>query len=410
MKDTYIQSMFANRIGGAQFGKDTKIYKFEKIKRAKKAATIAHPGMEILDFGVGEPDAMADKSIREELKKQVDQPENRGYSDNGIPEFKEAAAKYLKKVYGVNVDPDTEINHCIGAKPGLAIMPLCFINPRDATLMTVPGYPVMGTHTTYLGGEVYNMPLTERNNFLPDLNSVPDEVLKRTKMMYLNYPNNPTGAVATVDFYKKVVAFAKRNNIVVVQDAPYARLVYNSEPLSFLSIPGAKDVGVEFHSMSKAFNMTGWRLGFVAGNALIVKAFALVKDNIDSGQFIAIQKAAIKGLEHPEITEDIVAKYKRRLTYMVKTLEKKGFNAKMSGGSFFLYVPIPKGIKSGRKFKNAEEFSDYLIREKLISTVPWDDAGHYFRMSATFVAKDAGDEKRVLKEFEKRLDEAEFEF
>ncbi len=407
---TYIQSIFADRIGGKQFGKDATLYKFAKIKIAKQEAKKEHPNMELLDFGVGEPDDMADKIIREEMKKQIDVWDNRGYSDNGIDEFQKAASGYMKNIYGVDLDSDTEIVHCIGAKSALSIVPKCFINPGDIILMTVPGYPVLGTHTEYLGGKVYNMSLEVKNNFLPDFRAIPKDIRKRAKMMYLNYPNNPTGTVATKEFYEKVVKFAKENNIIVIQDAPYASLVFDTEPLSFLSVKGAKDVGVEIHSMSKAFSMTGWRLGFVAGNELIVKAFANVKDNTDSGQFKAIQMASIKGLDHSEITDKLVLKYERRLKAIVEILKKKGFDAKMSGGTFFLYVQIPKGIIGGRKFKNAEEFSDYLIREKLISTVPWDDVGNFFRMSATFVAKGEEDEKRVLGEFEERLGGVEFEF
>lgn len=216
--------MFAERIGGANYGKDTEIYKFEKIKRAKAAAKKEHPDVELIDMGVGEPDDMADARIVAKLAEEAAKPENRGYADNGIAEFKEAAAEYLKNVFGVDgIDPETEVNHSIGSKPGLAMMPSCFINPGDVTIMTVPGYPVMGTHTKYLGGEVYNVPLTKENNFLPDLDSIPEDIRRRAKLFYLNYPNNPTGAGATPEFFRKVVDFAKANNIVIVHDAPVCR-------------------------------------------------------------------------------------------------------------------------------------------------------------------------------------------
>jgi LL-diaminopimelate aminotransferase len=306
-QSTFIQQQFANRIGGSNYGKDTNIYKFEKIKRAKAAAKLAHPDVELIDMGVGEPDEMADAGIVAKLAEEAAKPENRGYADNGIREFKVAAAKYLKDVFSVDgIDPDTEVLHSIGSKPALAMLPSVFINPGDVAILTVPGYPVLGTHTKYLGGEVYNVQLTKENNFLPDLDAIPADIAARAKLLYLNYPNNPTGAAATVAFFEKVVAWAKKNNVVVVHDAPYAALTYDGvKPLSFLSVPGAKDVGVELHSLSKSYNMTGWRIGFVAGNHLIVKAFGDVKDNNDSGQFIAIQKAAIYGLERPEITEAI---------------------------------------------------------------------------------------------------------
>jgi LL-diaminopimelate aminotransferase len=262
----------------------------------------------------------------------------------------------------------------------------------------------------YLGGQVVNLPLNEENNFLPDLKSIDAETARKAKLLYINYPNNPTGANATQEFYREVVDFAKANDIVVIQDAAYATLTYGAKPTSFLSVPGAMEVGAELHSHSKAYNMTGWRLAFIVGNELVVKGFAHVKDNIDSGQFAAIQKAGIYALEHPEITEQIVEKYQRRLKILVETLNSVGFNAKMPGGSFFLYVKAPKGIKGGRKFESGEDFSQYLITEHLISTVPWDDVGSFTRFSVTFAAKDAADETRIMGEIKKRLSRVEFEF
>lgn len=409
--DPYIQSLFAERIGGAMFGKEQKIYKFEKIKRAKRAALAAHPGAELIDFGVGEPDEMAFPGVVRTLQLEAEKPENRSYADNGIQEFKDAAARYLQKIYGVgNINPETEVLHGIGSKPVLAMFPAIFINPGDVTLMTVPGYPIMGTHTRWYGGEVVNMPLREENGFLPDLDSLSADVRKRAKLLYLNYPNNPTGAGATRAFFEKVVKFAKENSIIVVHDAAYAALMYGSRPLSFLSVPGAKDVGVELHSLSKAFNMTGWRLAFVAGNERVIAGYGNVKDNYDSGQFKAIQKAGVHALDHPGITDEITAKYERRLRAMSGVLAELGFNAKMPAGTFYLYVKMPKGVKGGRRFANAEEFSEFLITEKLISTVPWDDAGSYIRFSATFESKGGADEQRVLDEFKKRMGGLQFEF
>jgi LL-diaminopimelate aminotransferase len=411
MADSYIQNLFADRIGGSQYGKSDAIYKFEKIKRAKRAAMAAHPGQEIIDMGVGEPDELAFPEVIDELCREAKRPENRGYADNGIQEFKEAAARYLARVYGVKgINPGTEIVHGIGSKPVLAMFPSIFINPGDVTLMTVPGYPVMATHTRWYGGSVHALPLTAENGFLPDLDTVPADVRKKAKLLYLNYPNNPTGAGATRAFFEKVVRFARENDIIVVQDAAYSALMYGTKPLSFLSVPGAKDVGVEIHSLSKAYNMTGWRLAFVAGNDRVVAGYATVKDNYDSGQFKAIQKAGVHALDHPEITEKIKVKYERRLRSLVSTLNAMGFDARMPAGTFYLYVGMPKGVKGGRRFANAEEFSEYLITEKLISTVPWDDAGPYIRFSATFEAKGKADEKRVLAEFKKRMSGLQFEF
>jgi LL-diaminopimelate aminotransferase len=404
MASTYIQKTFADRIGGAKFGKSTKIYKFEKIKRAKAAAQKAHPGVELLDFGVGEPDDMAFPGVVETLQREAARWENRGYADNGIAEFKEAAARYLDRVFGApGIDAQTEVIHAIGAKPALAMLPACFINPGDVAVVTVPGYPVMATHTKWYGGRVVELPLTQERKFLPNLGALKASDLKRAKLLYLNYPNNPTGASATREFYQDVVKFAKKHKLIVVVDAAYASLTYGEEPFSFLSIPGAKEVGVELHSLSKAYNMTGWRLGFVAGNPLVVSAFGMVKDNCDSGQFKAIQRAGIYALEHPEITVEIGRKYERRLRRMVDALGAVGFDVTMPRGSFFLYTRAPKAVKGGRKFKGAEDVSEFFITEKLISTVPWDDVGHYLRFSATFLAKDEADERRVLDALKSRL-------
>lgn len=411
MSGSFIQTMFSERIGGKRFGLDDKIYKFEKIKRAKAKALKANPGGELIDLGVGEPDDMAFPGVVETMQKECARWENRGYSDNGIAEFKDAAAGYMERVYGVSgINPEKEIVHAIGSKPALAMMPAAFINPGDITLMTVPGYPVMGTHTKWYGGEVLNLPLKEENGFLPDLDSIDRAILGQAKLLYLNYPNNPTGAAATAEFFEKVVRFANDNNIIVVHDAAYAALNFYGTPLSFLSIPGAKDVGVEIHSLSKAFNMTGWRMAFVVGSEKVVASYGFVKDNYDSGQFKAIQKAGIYALEHPEITAEIGNKYERRLKALVETLNSIGFSSKMPKGSFYLYVKVPKGTKAGVTFDSAEAFSQYLIKEKLISSVPWDDVGNYVRFSATFVAKDISDESRILDEIRKRLSDTEFAF
>ena len=400
----YIQNLFAERIGGSRFGRATKVYKFEKIKRAKREAKKKNPNIELLDFGVGEPDEMASNMVVEALKIECGKPENRGYADNGIAELKAAAAAYLKNVYGVEgIDPEKEVIHSIGSKCALAMLPDCFINPGDAVLTTVPGYPVMATHAEWNGARVVRLPLKEDGGFLPDLESLSSEDLRGAKLLYLNYPNNPTGAVATPEFFGKVVSFAKANSMVVVHDAAYAALTYDAKPLSFLSIEGAKDVGIEIHSFSKAFNMTGWRLAFLAGNERVISAFSHVKDNFDSGQFMAIQKAGVYALKHPEITEKTVSKYKRRLDLMVKALNGAGFKAVMPGGSFYLYVGAPSFATAGAAFNTAEDASEYLIKEALISTVPWDDAGRYLRFSATFEAKDKEEEHRVVEEMGKRL-------
>ncbi len=412
MTDPWIQSQFATRIGGDRFGKDTTIYKFEKIKRAKRAALAANPGAELIDMGVGEPDDMAFPEVVEALQYECAQWENRIYADNGIQEFKDAVARYMKSLYNVDIDGENEVVHSMGSKSALSLLPAAFINPGDITVMTIPGYPVMGTWTKYLGGEVINLPLTAENGFLPDLESIPEEKRPRIKLIYLNYPNNPTGASATEAFFKKAIAFAKKYNALIVSDAAYAPLNFTGKPLSILSIPEGKDYAVELHSMSKGFNMTGWRLSWVCGNPLAVKAFASVKDNADSGQFMAIQKAAIKALDNQDvITPAISAKYERRLKFLAKTLADLGFDAKAPEGSFYLYMRAPKGIEGGVTFASGEDFSQWMIKEKLISTVPWDDVEPCVRFSATFVARGgAEEEQRVLDTFADRLKDVKFIF
>lgn len=405
-----LQKLFAGRIGGAQFGLGTEIYKFEKIKRAKAAALKARPQVELLDFGVGEPDQLAPFPIREALKKAVDDPANRGYADNGIREFRVAACRYMETFFGVQgLNPDTEVNHSIGSKPALAMLPLCFVNPGDVVLTTAPGYPVMATHAKYLGAEIVKLPLERSNGFFPDLKKLKPATLKKAKLLYVNYPNNPTGTAATEAFFDELISFAAKHNILVVQDAAYATLIYGRPRLSILGRPGGKDVAIELHSMSKSYNMTGWRLGFVAGAAGAVKAFAEVKDNTDSGQFKAIQHAACAGIADKQLSEAIRGHYEKRLKLLVAALRRSGFDAEMPGGTFYLYVPAPKaGGKTA--FQTAEDASQYLLREHSVSTVPWDDVGAFLRFSATFESRGDADDKRVIAELEKRLAAADLKF
>ena len=403
MSMPYFQELFADRIGGSRYGMGTEIYKFERIKRAKRKALADYPDRQLLDFGIGENDAMAPVSVRRRMAEEINLPENRGYADNGIPEFKQAVARFMHRTFGVELDAVTEVNHCIGSKTALAMLPACFINPGDITLMTVPGYPIAGTHTRYYGGAVYELPLLPEHAFLPDLQSIPSDVRSKAKLLVLNYPNSPTGKVATRTFYEGVIDFARENRIVVVQDAAHVLLTFAGEPLSFLSIPGARDVGVEVHSLSKGFDMIGWRIGWVCGNAKIVQALADVKDNCDSGQFMAIQKAAVTALDDPSIPQRTNAKYRRRLQKLVDTLNSCGFHSQMPGGSYFLYTRAPRGVQGGPVFTTAEEASQYLIKELSMVTVPWHEGGQYLRFSATYVADDEAAEDALMKETRRRL-------
>lgn len=402
-------NLYAQRIGGEQFGTSTEIYKFEKIKRAKAKVRKTDPDLEILDFGVGEPDRMAPEVIREALKREVDKPGNRGYADNGVAEFKQAAADYMKRFFDVDLDPEAEINHCIGIKPALAMLPLAFVDPGDVVFQTVPGYPVMATHATYLGGEAVNIPLCAENGFLPDLKAIDPALADRCKLFYINYPNNPTGATATPEFYDELIAFAQKHNILIVQDAPYATLVYDGPRTSILQRPGAMECAIELHSMSKAYNMTGWRLGFFCGAPWAVNALATVKDNCDSGQFKAIQHAACAGIADEAIAEEIRVHYEQRLRRMTEVLREAGFDAAMPGGTFYLYVKAPTGAGE-TSFANAEEASLYLIEQCGISTVPWDNTGAFIRFGAVFESAGDADDERVLSELGARLARAALRF
>ena len=410
MSDPYFQKLFADRIGGANYGKSSEIYKFEKIKRAKRKALAEHPERKLVDFGIGENDEMAAANVRRVMAAEIDKPENRGYADNGIAAFKEAVARFMQREFQVALDPEREINHCIGTKTALAMLPAAFINPGDVTLMTAPGYPVAGTHTKYYGGEVHRLPLCAQNDFLPDLDSIPADIRRRAKLLVINYPNSPTGKVATREFYARVIDFAVKSEVVVIQDAAHVMLSYGDRPLSFLEVPGARDVGVEIHSMSKGWNMIGWRMGWVCGHERIVRALADVKDNSDSGQFIAIQKAAAAALDDPSIPRNAREKYSRRLHKLVATLRNCGFDCRVPGGTYFLYTASPKGLAGGLRFATAEAASQFLITEHSICTVPWDDAGSYLRFSVTYEAADEAAEDALMIETQRRLQSLHLEF
>ncbi len=400
--DPWFQPLFADRVGGAAYGKGTAIYKFEAIKRAKRQAVADRPDVPLLDFGIGENDDRAAAPVRERMKLELDRVENRGYADNGIAPFKEAAAAFMRRQFGVTLDPVTEVCHGIGTKPIYAVLPATLVNPGDVTLMTVPGYPVAGTWTRYFGGEVHRLPLTADRGYLPDLDAVPGDVTRRAKLLVLNYPNSPTGAVATVEFYKRVVEFAHRHQVVVVNDAAHVLLTFRGEPLSFLQVDGAKEVGVEVHSMSKGFDMIGWRMGWVCGHPKLIQAYADVKDNLDSGQFMATQLAAAEALGRPEIPERIRTKYRRRLEKLVVALRQVGFRCEMPGGSYFLYTPAP--VAAGdRAFATAEDASQFLIREQSVCCVPWDDAGRCLRFAVTYQASDEAAEDALMGETVTRL-------
>ncbi|WP_270504351.1 LL-diaminopimelate aminotransferase [Paraclostridium sordellii] len=408
----FIDNKVANRLGGISFFKNSdNLYKFEKVKKITKEVQSKNPNLKLIDMGVGEPDKMADISIVDILSIEAQKPENRFYADNGIIEFQEAACRYLDKVYGVkNINP-ANIVHGIGSKPVLAMLPICFINPGDICLMPSPAYQVLGTYSKFLGGEIYKLPLCAENNFYPDLDSIPSEIRKKAKLLYLNYPNNPTGQVATKKFFEYAVKFARDNDILIISDLAYGALTYEDyNPLSILNIEGSLDVCIEIHSLSKAFNMTGWRLAFVVGSEKAMKIYCAVKGHTDSGQFRAIQKAGAYALDNCDLIKTNKSRYYRRFLLLTKALKEIGFKAEIPKGGFYCYVPIPLGIKNGIRFNNAEEASLYILSKALVSTVPWDDCGSYLRFSVTFDAESEVDELNIINELKERLLSLNLEF
>ena len=322
-------------------------YLFVEITR--KIAQKKAKGEDVISFAIGDPDIPTPPHIIDRLCQAARDPVNHRYPESeGLPELRQAIAEWYQQRFGVSLDPEKEVLPLLGAKEGIAHIALCFIDPGDIALVTDPAYPVYAIGTLLAGGESYYLPLTEQNNFLPDLESIPEDILKRAKLLWLNYPNNPTGAVADLDFFKRAVEFARRHNIGICHDAPYSEVAYDGyKPVSFLQAEGAKEVGVEFHSLSKSFNMTGWRIGMVVGNAAMVNALKTVKSNVDSGIPQAIQLAAIAALRGPQ---DCIpqhnAIYQRRRDLVVEMLNNIGLEAKSPKASLYVWAKVPKGYNS----------------------------------------------------------------
>ncbi len=322
-------------------------YLFKEIDRKK--AEVKARGIDIIDLGVGDPDLPTPPHIIEALIKAVANPENHRYpSYSGMGDFKEVVAHWYKDRFGVKLDPETEVVSLIGSKEGLAHFPLAFINPGDVALVPTPAYPVYHIGTLFAGGESFFMPLVSRNNFLPNLDAVPDEIASRARIMFINYPNNPTSAVAGLEFFSRVVEFAKNNSILVCHDAAYTEMAFDGfRPHSFLEAEGAKEVGVEFHSLSKTYNMTGWRIGFAVGNPKAMEGLGAVKSNIDSGVFQAVQMAGIEAVRGDQsCVREMVRVYTRRRDLMVKGLRDAGFEVESPKATFYLWVRVPEGHSS----------------------------------------------------------------
>lgn len=330
-------------------------YLFAEIDRLKTEQR--KKGVDLIDLGIGDPDQPTPKHIVEALQKAAADGANHQYpSYEGMPRFRQAAASWMKSRFGVALNPETEIVSLIGSKEGIANFPLAFVNPGDVVLVPSPGYPPYNTGALFAGGRPYFMPLKRENRFLPDLDAVPADVLRQAKIMHVNYPNNPTGATAGKDFFERVVAFAKKNDIIVASDAAYCEQYEGEKPLSFLEVEGAREVGVEFHSLSKTYNMTGWRIGFVCGNKDVVAGLGKVKTNIDSGVFQAVQWAGVAALEGDQTcVEDMRKIYRNRRHVLVDGLKKIGWDVASAEAAFYVWVAVPKGYDSKRLAMKALE-------------------------------------------------------
>ena len=336
-------------------------YLFAEIDKIKKKAI--SEGKDIIDLGVGDPDRPTPMHIIEQLYEAAKDAKNHRYAmDMGLLKLRETIATWYKRRFDVELDPESEVLPLIGSKEGIVHMPLAYVNHGDEVLIPDPCYPPYKSGTIFAGGVPYLMPLLPENDFLPDLDAIDYQVARRAKIMFLNYPNNPTSAVATEEFFKRVIEYANENNIIICHDAAYSEMSYDGyKPPSFLEFEGAKDVGVEFHSLSKTYNMTGWRLGFVCGKADVVSALRKVKSNIDSGIFQPVQFAGIVALESDQSHIDkLNAIYQRRRDVLVDGLNSIGWKVKKPKATFYVWIPVPPGYTSNELTKSLLEKADIV--------------------------------------------------
>jgi len=369
-------------------------YLFKEIDRQKEE--VEKQGVDIIDLGVGDPDMPTPQHIIDALKQAASNPANHKYpSYSGMDDFNGAVARWYKRRFNVDLDSSNEVVTLIGSKEGIAHIPLAFINPGDVALVSSPGYPVYDIGVKFAGGETYFMNLLKENNFLPDLGAIPDEIADKAKMMFINYPNNPTSAVATEGFFQEVVSFAKLHNIIICHDAAYTEMAFDGySPISFLETKDAKTVGIEFHSLSKTYNMTGWRIGFAVGRAEVIQALGQVKSNIDSGAFQAIQIAGITALEGDQACVKAMNKeYAERLDILAEGLSGLGLSFEKPKATFYVWIETPAGYTSS-------EFATHLLTKGGIVVTPGNGFGAagegYIRMALT-----VGKER--LKEVIKRI-------
>ncbi len=358
-------------------------------------------GVDVIDLGVGDPDIPTPSHIIEALKKASEDQANHRYpSYEGMLSFRQAVADWYKERFDVELDPETEVVALIGSKEGIAHTPLAFLDPGDVGLFPDPGYPVYPTSISFAGATPYAMPLLEQNEFLPDLASISEDIKTKARIMFLNYPNNPTTAVAGESFFKEAVNFAADNNILICHDAAYTEIAYDGyNPLSLLQIDGAKEVAIEFHSLSKTFNMTGWRIGFAVGNKRALGGLGKIKTNIDSGAFQAVQHAGIEALKNYKVGLDARKKiFEQRRDIFCKGLDEAGFRYNKPLATFYVWFKTPEGVSS-------KEFSSQLLTEAGIVVTPGNGFGNYgegyARVSTTFSTE------RIVQAVD-RLKEAKF--
>jgi LL-diaminopimelate aminotransferase len=358
-------------------------YLFAEIDKKVKAAQ--EKGIDVIKLGIGDPDLPTPDYIVKRMQEEVAKPTNHTYPpDEGLKEFRAAVADYYLRRHGVELDPQNEIVPLIGSKEGIAHISFCFTNPGDVNLVPDPGYPVYGIGTLFAGGAPQLMPLTKENGFLPDLESVPVEAARRTKLLFLNYPNNPTGAIASREFFEEAAAFAREYNLLVCHDAAYNEIAFDDyRPISFLEVPGGKDVAIEFGSLSKTFNMTGWRIGYAVGNRLAVEALYRFKTNVDSGLFKAIQYAGVEAFTNPQMDpflEELRHVYRRRRDIVVNSLQEAGWPLEAPKATFYIWAPVTAGYSS-------QEFVTYLLEETGVVVTPGRGFGEhgegYFRIALT---------------------------
>lgn len=358
-------------------------YLFAEIDKKVRAAR--EKGVDVISLGIGDPDSPTPDYIIRRMQEEVARPVNHNYPpDAGLAEFRQAVADYYLRRHGVVLDPEREVVPLIGSKEGIAHIAFCFTDAGDMNLVPDPGYPVYGISTQFAGGMPQLMPLLRENAFLPDLDKIPVASARLSKLMYLNYPNNPTGAVATREFFAEAVAFARQYNLIICHDAAYSEIAYDDyRPISFLEVEGARDVAIEFGSLSKTFNMTGWRLGYAVGNSTAVEALYRFKTNVDSSVFKAIQYAGVEALANP-LMESFISEmrdlYQRRRDIAVRALQEAGWPVEPPRGAIYLWAPVPAGYTS-------TEFVSHILDETGVVLTPGRGFGErgegYFRIALT---------------------------